>query len=192
MELKEEMLDVLEDELWDHYSELPNPLWYAQPIKTNDMKKDVVIFDLDGTLALIDDRRKISTKPNGKMDWDTFFDPDNISLDLPNHPVIQMAQTLDKQGFTIVIFSGRSKATKDATADWLDKHNVPFNVMKMRPTGHPWAFMPDDKLKKHWLDDIFPGDRKDRILCVFDDRDKVVKMWRDNGLTCFQVAPGDF
>tara|TARA_Y100001972_G_scaffold125902_1_gene178199 strand:- start:866 stop:1444 length:579 start_codon:yes stop_codon:yes gene_type:complete len=192
MELKEEMLDVLEDELWDHYSELPNPLWYAQPIKTNDMKKDVVIFDLDGTLALIDDRRKISTKPNGKMDWDTFFDPDNISLDLPNHPVIQMAQTLDKQGFTIVIFSGRSKATKDATADWLDKHNVPFNVMKMRPTGHPWAFMPDDKLKKHWLDDIFPGDRKNRILCVFDDRDKVVKMWRDNGLTCFQVAPGDF
>lgn len=26
-----------------------------------------VIFDLDGTLALIDDRRKISTKPNGKV-----------------------------------------------------------------------------------------------------------------------------
>ena len=75
-------INVLEDKLWDHYSELPNPLWYAQPIKTIDMKKDVVIFDLDGTLALIDDRRKLSTKPNGKMDWDTFFDPDNIKLDL--------------------------------------------------------------------------------------------------------------
>jgi len=62
----------------------------------------------------------------------------------------------------------------------------------MRPTGHPWHFMPDDKLKKKWLDDIFPGDKKDSILCVFDDRDKVVKMWRDNGLSCFQVADGNF
>ena len=156
------------------------------------LKKDVVIFDLDGTLALIDDRRALATKDNGKMDWDVFFDPANISLDLPNHPVIQMAQTLHKQGLKIVIFSGRSKATKDATAKWLDDNKVPFNVMKMRPTGHPWAFMPDDKLKKHWLDDIFAGDQKDRILCIFDDRDKVVNMWRDNGLTCFQVAPGDF
>jgi acid phosphatase class B len=193
VELKEDVtLDVLEEKLWDHYSELPNPLWYAQPNKTNDMKKDVVIFDLDGTLALIDDRRKLSTKPNGKMDWDTFFDPDNIKLDLPNNAVIQMAKTLDAQGFTIVIFSGRSKATKDATATWLDKHDIPFNIMKMRPIGHPWAFMPDDKLKQGWLDDIFPGKQKDRILCIFDDRDKVVNMWRDNGLTCFQVAPGDF
>ena len=156
------------------------------------LKKDVVIFDLDGTLALIDDRRALATKDNGKMDWDVFFDPTNISLDLPNHPVIQMAQTLHKQGLTIVIFSGRSKATKDATAKWLDDNKVPFNVMKMRPTGHPWAFMPDDKLKKHWLDDIFPGKQKDRILCIFDDRTKVVNMWRDNNLTCFQVAPGDF
>jgi len=156
------------------------------------MRKDVVIFDLDGTLALIDDRRALATKDNGKMDWDVFFDPVNISLDLPNLPVIKMAKTLHDQGFNIVIFSGRSKATKDATAKWLDKHDVPFNVMKMRPTGHPWAFMPDDKLKQHWLDSIFPGLDKDRILTVFDDRDKVVNMWRDNGLTCFQVAPGNF
>tara|TARA_R100000544_G_scaffold26900_2_gene13855 strand:+ start:398 stop:874 length:477 start_codon:yes stop_codon:yes gene_type:complete len=156
------------------------------------VNKDVVIFDLDGTLADIDARRKLATKVNGKMNWDTFFDPDNISLDLPNQPVIEMAKTLHKEGKKIVIFSGRSKATKDATADWLDKNGVPFDVMKMRPTGHPWAFMPDDKLKKGWLDDIFPGDQKDRILCVFDDRSKVVNMWRDNGLSCFQVAPGDF
>ena len=46
---------------------------------TNDKK--TIIFDLDGTLALIDKRRAISTKPNGKLDWDIFFDPKNISLD---------------------------------------------------------------------------------------------------------------
>ena len=82
------------------------------------MDKDIVIFDLDGTLADIDQRRKISTKDNGKMDWDKFFDPANISLDQPNFPVIKMAQALDDQGFKVVIFSGRSKATKEATKDW--------------------------------------------------------------------------
>ena len=59
------------------------------------MKK--VIFDLDGTLALIDARRAKSTNVNGKMDWDTFFDPNNIQLDLPNQPVIEMAKMLKKQ-----------------------------------------------------------------------------------------------
>ena len=43
------------------------------------MEKKTVIFDLDGTLALIDDRRKVSTKGNGKIDWDIFFNPDNIT-----------------------------------------------------------------------------------------------------------------
>ena len=64
----------------------------------------IVIFDLDGTLALIDKRRAISTKDNGKMDWDKFFDPMNIALDQPNTPVIKMAQLLKSQGFMIVIF----------------------------------------------------------------------------------------
>jgi Straboviridae polynucleotide kinase len=31
-----------------------------------------------------------------------------------------------------------------------------------------------------------------QILCVFDDRQKVVDMWRSLGQACFQVAPGDF
>jgi hypothetical protein len=51
--------------------------------------------------------------------------------------------------------------------------------------------MPDDKLKKEWLDKLFPYPHND-IVCVFDDRDKVVDMWRENGLTCMQVAPGNF
>ena len=152
------------------------------------MKK--VIFDLDGTLALIDDRRAASTKPNGKIDWDIFFDPKNIDLDKPNDAVIQMAKTLKDAGNMIVILSGRSKATKDATRTWLDKFGVPFDVLKMRPTSRDFMFMPDDKLKQQWLDQLFTD--KSDILCVFDDRQKVVDMWRANGLTCMQVAPGNF
>ena len=155
---------------------------------TNDKK--TIIFDLDGTLALIDKRRAISTKPNGKLDWDIFFDPNNISLDEPNTPVIKTAQLFHAQGFRIVILSGRSDRTKDVTIDWLDKHKVPFDLLQQRPEDK--HFWPDNKLKQHWLDTIFPGKDKDNIFAVFDDRQQVVDMWRDNGLTTFQVAKGDF
>ena len=52
------------------------------------MNKKTIIFDLDGTLANIETRVKMSKKSNGKMDWDVFFDPNNIETDKPNHPVI--------------------------------------------------------------------------------------------------------
>jgi FMN phosphatase YigB (HAD superfamily) len=150
-----------------------------------------VIFDLDGTLADITKRREMATKENGKIDWDIFFTPENIWFDTPNEVVIQMAQMLSQKN-RIVIFSGRSKGTKSETKRWLDKFDIPYDVIKMRPTSKDWMYIPDDELKQYWLDSLFPGDKKDDILCVFDDRDKVVKMWRDNNLQCFQVANGNF
>ena len=151
------------------------------------MKKrnKIVIFDLDGTLALIDKRRAISTKDNGKMDWAKFFDPDMVDLDDPNTPVITMAKLLSSQ-YRIWILSGRSDVTRDATLDWLRKHDVPFDHLQMRPQN--LLFMPDNDLKQSWLDAI----GKDNVAMVFDDRNQVVDMWRKNGLTCFQVADGDF
>lgn len=149
--------------------------------------KKTVIFDLDGTLALIDKRRALAAKPNGKLNWKEFFNPDNIILDEPNVPVIEMAKSLKQSGHQIVIFSGRDSISKVETILWLEKFGVPFDFIKMRPQG---SHIPDDVLKKQWLDEFFPN--KEDILCIFDDRDKVVKMWRDNGINCFQVAPGNF
>ena len=154
-----------------------------------------VIFDLDGTLADIEKRRTKATKPDGKLNWKVFFDPENIELDEPNHPVIQMAQSLAETGHKIAIFSGSSKATSSTTRLWLSKHRIPFSILKMRPTGHPWAYMPDEKLKQDWFNEVFanPVDMDEaEVVAVFDDRDKVVKMWREIGLTCMQVAPGNF
>ena len=156
------------------------------------IKDKWVIFDLDGTLADIETRRKMATKANGKMDWDVFFADKLVELDEPNQPVIDTCIALAEK-YNVAIFSGRSEATKPTTIKWLKKHGVSFDILKMRPTNHPWKFMPDDKLKQHWLDDLFPIDSKRLdIVCVFDDRDKVVDMWRKNGLTCMQVAPGNF
>ena len=168
------------------------------------MNKRTVIFDLDGTLADIDVRRDKSTKPNGKLDWDVFFDADNIKLDKPNHPVIKMAQMFFLDGFRVVIFSGRNDRSFDATVSWLKSHEVPHDLLVMRPdkfkskswpiaNGNPatfdMRFMPDEILKKKMLDTFL--DIND-VFLVVDDRDKVVKMWRDLGLNTFQVAPGDF
>jgi hypothetical protein len=152
------------------------------------MKKNTIIFDLDGTLANIDARRKLATKPNDKLDWDVFFDPSNIKLDVPNEPVVKMAQLFAEDGFKIVIFSGRTNRTEKTTRSWLSKNRIPFNLLVMRDSKDS-HFVPDDILKKNMLEkwvDI------DDIFLVVDDRDKVVKMWRDLGLNVFQVAPGDF
>jgi uncharacterized pyridoxamine 5'-phosphate oxidase family protein len=156
------------------------------------MTKDTVIFDLDGTLADITTRRNLATKPDGKMDWDVFFDRDNIKLDTPNTPVIKMAQMLHSQGFKIYIFSGRSKSTYRTTRQWLIQNDVPFDLLRMRPTDKHWHFMKDSDLKEFWLDNLFPGYDINDIFAVFDDRQQVVDMWRGRGLTCFQVANGDF
>ena len=151
-----------------------------------DNMKNTVIFDLDGTLALIDSRRELSTKDNGKFDWDVFFDPKNIDLDTPNQPVIDMAKMLSSQGHPIWILSGRSDVTHQATKDWLWKHKVSFDKLMMRPKK--LHFTKDSDLKQMWLDTI----GVDNVAMVFDDRSQVVDMWRQNGLTCFQVADGDF
>ena len=172
--------------------------------------KNTVIFDLDGTLANIDARRLKAGSPSGKtptpskMDWDVFFDPDNIKLDTPNDPVIKMAQLFKKDGFKIVIFSGRNDRSFDTTKQWLKKFDVPFDLLVMRPDkfksdswpiadGNPatsdMRFMPDEILKKAMLDTFV--DIND-VFLVVDDRQKVVDMWRDLGLNTFQVAPGDF
>ena len=167
--------------------------------------KNTVIFDLDGTLANIDTRRNMSLKPNGKLDWDIFADPSSIlNWDVPNVPVIKMAQLFKADGFRIVIFSGRNDRGFDATVQWLNNNHVPFDLLVMRPDkfkdkswpiadGNPatsdMRFMPDEILKRKMLDTFV--DIND-VFLVVDDRDKVVKMWRDLGLNTFQVAPGDF
>ena len=150
--------------------------------------KNTIIFDLDGTLALIDKRRELSRKPNGKIDFKILHNPINIKFDKPNKPVVKMAQLFAEQEFKIVIFSGRSDKTATATVSWLSQNKVPFNKLVMRP-HKTMNFIPDDVLKKNMLDKHV--DITD-VFLVVDDRQKVVDMWRDLGLTVFQVAEGNF
>ena len=166
--------------------------------------KKTVIFDLDGTLAIIDKRKEHATNPDGKINWNEFFNPAHISFDEPNEPVIKLAQMFHDYNYEILIFSGRNDRMYERTVEWLEWNDVPFDLLVMRPDkfqGRTWPvaeynpatpdmrFMPDEILKKKMLDTFV--DIND-VFLVVDDRDKVVKMWRDLGLNTFQVAPGDF
>jgi phosphoglycolate phosphatase-like HAD superfamily hydrolase len=145
--------------------------------------KDVVVFDLDGTLALIEHRRHYVA--GKKKKWREFF---AASVhDAPNEPIIEVDRALHRTGHEIWIVSGRSDEVREVTVLWLANHEVPYHHLIMRRAGD---FTADDILKHSWLiKGIIP---KERVLLVFDDRDRVVAMWRREGLTCAQVAPGDF
>lgn len=147
--------------------------------------KPLYIFDLDGTLALIEHRRHYVT--GGRNDWRAFFRA--CVRDVPNAPVIATLQALRAAGNEIWIWSGRSDEVRVETETWL-KANVLADIgwLKMREAGD---YTPDDELKQGWFGSMADID-KARLCAVFDDRDRVVKMWRDNGVPCFQVAPGEF
>ncbi len=149
-------------------------------------KKTTVIFDLDGTLALVDKRRDIAKKPNGKINFDIFYDPQYIELDEPNSFVIELAKMYKRDGYEIVIVSGRSDRTKEATERWLKKYGVLYDRMIMRKRKN---FTPDNELKERWLEKYLD---RDNIRAVVDDRQRVVDMWRRNGLDVIQVANGNF
>lgn len=144
--------------------------------------KNLVLFDLDGTLALIGHRLHFI---EGKKDWRKFFAA--CKDDLPNQPVIEVLRGLRKQGYQIWIVSGRSDEVKEETLHWLDQHDIPHDRLIMRGFGDRTS---DDVLKRSWM--VKGQIPKEKVLMVFDDRDSVVAMWRAQGLVCAQVAPGDF
>lgn len=144
--------------------------------------RDIVIFDLDGTLADISHRQHMVQSK--RRDWPGFFAA--CVDDAPHEAVITILRALQSQ-FEIWLVSGRSDEVREQTENWLRLNGVPWHELIMR---HKGDYTPDNLLKIGWVQQgRIP---KDRILCVFDDRDKVVKAWRKAGIPCFQVAEGDF
>jgi hypothetical protein len=124
-----------------------------------------------------------------KKDWDAFFEA--CDGDAPNLPVIGVMMRLHDAGHTIEIWTGRvgSPSVTLKTQIWLKTWGIPPNwLTKMRPDKD---HTPDHELKRLWLDQRRALGLPDPDM-VFDDRNSVVAMWREAGLTCAQVAEGDF
>jgi len=142
----------------------------------------IIIFDLDGTLANIEHRRHLVS--NGSNRWDEFY-AECVNDDV-NMPVVNLCKTLYDGEYKIFILSGRSNAVRKETELWLAKNYIKYHKLYMRPEKD---YTPDQELKLRWLREV---EKMGLIHSVFDDRDKVVKMWREQELTCFQVAEGNF
>lgn len=142
----------------------------------------LVVFDLDGTLALIEHRRHLVEKK--PKNWPRFFE--QCVHDEPCHPIIEIFHALKLAGHRVEVWSGRSDIVERETREWLAAHGIEFDHLRMRPQKDNRA---DDILKEEWLLSL---PETERPALIFDDRDRVVAVWRKHGIRCCQVAPGDF
>ena len=145
--------------------------------------KQTIIFDVDGTIADVEHRRHFV---NGNNDWDSFR-KETVN-DTPVQWVCDIAKRFIAQGDEVAFFSARNESERDITekqiSDWIgDGHKGVF----LRPDDD---FTPDDVFKSELADKFI--DMGGKIDLIFDDRQKVVDMWRDKGFTVVQVADGDF
>tara|TARA_R110002110_G_scaffold228815_1_gene444205 strand:+ start:159 stop:614 length:456 start_codon:yes stop_codon:yes gene_type:complete len=149
--------------------------------------RKAIIVDLDGTVALIDRRRELAMKPNGKLDWDIFLDPENISLDEPNRPIINLVQLLQLAEYNVIIVTGRYQRALGETIKWLAWNSVPHTAIFTRANSD---YREDSIVKR----EIFEHHIREHwdVRWVIDDRKRVVDMWRNElNLTVLQVAEGD-
>lgn len=145
-----------------------------------------VIFDIDGTLANIEHRRHwVSSKPKN---WSAFNAA--MSADVPNFEIVWMLKSFYTSGATIIVASGRSEDDRQVTETWLDNQAGIKNMYKKLYMRASKDYRPDNIVKSEILDQM-RCDGFEPIMAV-DDRQQVVDMWRNRGLRCLQVAPGNF
>ena len=145
-------------------------------------KTKAIICDLDGTLSINDHGR-------------SFFEADDCDKDSLNEPVALVLQMAREFCVQIIYLSGREDKYRKPTEKFLNIHDLDYDYetedidypLFMRKTGDN---RPDDVIKwEIYKEHIEPNYT---IQFILDDRKQVVDMWRSKGLTCFQVAPGDF
>lgn len=151
------------------------------PPPYNDDLPNCIIVDIDGTLAHMDGRSP--------------FDYSKVHTDILDQEVALMVSRYYHDGRTttgipetyVIIVSGREDGCKDITEDWLLNNMVPYDEIHMRKHGD----MRDDRIVKKEIYEEYIKPRYN-VRFVLDDRDRVVKMWREEGLKVLQVAEGDF
>ena len=154
----------------------------------------LVVFDLDGTLT--DTTHRNHHLMQEPKNWDAFYDA--CSEDGPKREVITILNALGQAGHIIEIWTGRREDTCDKTNCWLTKYCAWRFIRRvlMRSVGD---CREDTALKRAWLEErralrhASKGHKLDIVPeLVFEDRQRVVEMWREQGIQCLQTAAGNF
>ena len=147
-------------------------------------KTPLYIFDLDGTLADIEHRLYLIEQD--KQEWELFFWA--CIDDKPIEHVIRILELLAPRA-DIWIWTGRDEICRQMTVEWIEKFvGISAYQLWMRMHGD---HQQDSALKQLWLESMHEDDRS-RLVAVFEDRNQVVQMFRQNGVTCYQVNEGNF
>lgn len=152
-------------------------------------KPYAIICDLDGTLCTIDHRlHYVRQDDRRKNNWKAFSE--GIKDDKLNEWCAILLQTFyghTTASVDIILCSGRGEESRNATKEWLSRHDVSYNKLLMRRAGD---YRKDSIVKEILLD--FEILTRYTPYLVIDDRKQVVDMWRRRGLVCLQCAEGDF
>ena len=145
------------------------------------------LCDIDGTLTFR------SKAHDNDPDTRGIHDYHRVSEDWYNEPVVETISRLQLAGARIVFVSGRPESCRTDTEAWLNVPNIlrmsAEHPLYMRTTGDR---RPDTIVKRE-LFDRYIRPEGHYIAGVFDDRNRVVKMWREQlGLTVYHVADHDF
>jgi phosphoglycolate phosphatase-like HAD superfamily hydrolase len=145
------------------------------------MNDEVVVFDIDGTLADVSERvHHVRRKPK---DWRAFFA--GMAQDKAIRSMVRLCNLLHDAGVRIVLCSGRPERYRRQTVAWLEHEGVRYDELRLRHDGDRRS---DTIAKRELLADLDP----ERVLFIVEDRSAVVEMWRERGFVCLQCAPGDF
>jgi hypothetical protein len=150
------------------------------------MLKKIVVVDIDGTISKVGDR--IKHLQQEKHDWDSFYN--RCGEDEPITKIIDLVNALSEH-YNIMFCSGRRESCRKDTVEWFRKNNVlidsPYYAILLRADGD---IRPDTVVKPELLSNFIISN--DEVAFILEDRDSVVKKWRELGFTCLQVAEGDF
>jgi predicted kinase len=155
------------EQMYYEYLDKPDPQPAIDPELPN-----CYLVDIDGTLAVNNTRHP--------------FDWDRVGEDGLHQLVATMIEKLGRDT-NIILLSGRSSVCRDLTIDWLKQHNISYKDLFMRPADDQ---RPDDILKSELY--YFHVHNQYNVIGVIDDRPKVCRMWRNLGLSVFQVGNPDY
>jgi predicted kinase len=156
--------------IYEMYNKFLKPRTKVQ--KPFDPKKpSCVICDIDGTLALMNDRSP--------------YDYSKVGEDQINHPVRDIIKSFFEKQMTVILLSGRDSVCRKDTENWLSKHSVGYDQLFMRAEGDQRA---DTIVKKEMYEQHI--ENRYNVHLVLDDRPRIVQMWRDEGLLVADVGHG--
>jgi predicted kinase len=150
---------------------IDKPFEYNQ--KNSNSLPECYLFDIDGTLALMNGKR-------GPFDWN------KVHLDDVNEIVKEQLILLHKNNYKIIIMTGRDESCKELTKNWFNVNNIPFDDMFMRTKDdhRKDSVIKTELFEKHIKGNYF-------VKGVFDDRLQVIDTWYKLGIFTFNVNQGN-